>query len=66
MGDYPYARQTVEGDKKTTWMCGCFQTEDDFFKFCSEHSGVLNKAILSQIDELDMILVVNEKITKEQ
>ena len=60
MNEYPYSRQTVEGDKKTKWMCGCFQTEDNFFKFCSKHTETLKKAILSQIDELDMTLVVKE------
>lgn len=52
----PYARHTVEGDKKTKWICGCFQTEDDFFKFCAEHDETLKKAIRAQIDELDMTM----------
>ena len=57
----PYARLTVEGDKKIQWICGCFQTEDDFFKFCASHNDSLKKAILAQIDELDMTLIVNEE-----
>ena len=57
----PYARLTVEGDKKTRWICGCFETVDSFFKFCSEHNESLKKAIESQIDELDMTMVVDEK-----
>lgn len=55
MGHDQYSRRTIEGDKKTRWMCGCFHTHDDFFKFCPEHEGILKKAVLSQIDELDMI-----------
>ena len=60
MGKHPYAKLTVEGDKKTKWICGCYLTEDDFFKFCSKHNESLKKTILSQIDELDMTLVVKE------
>jgi len=56
-----YAKLTVEGDKKTRWICGCFVTVDDFFKFCSEHNDTLKRAIESQIDELDMTIVVDEK-----
>jgi hypothetical protein len=57
----PYARLTVDGDKKTRWICGCFETVDGFFKFCSEHNISLKKAIESQIDELDMTMIVDEK-----
>ena len=57
----PYARLTVEGDKKTRWICGCFETVDGFLKFCSEHNESLKKAIEAQIDELDMTMVVDEK-----
>jgi hypothetical protein len=56
-----YAKLTVEGDKKTRWICGCFVTVDDFFKFCSEHNDALKRAIESQIDELDMTIVVDDK-----
>lgn len=56
-----YSRLTVEGDKKTRWECGCYQTIDDFFKFCPKHNGTMKKAILLQIDELDMTLIVDEK-----
>lgn len=56
-----YAKQTVEGDKKIRWICGCFVTVDDFFKFCSEHNDTLKKAIEAQIDELDMTIEVDEK-----
>ena len=59
-----YARLTIEGDKKTKWICGCFQTRDGFFKFCDKHNDSLSKAIQAQIDELDMTLVVDD--TKEQ
>jgi len=55
-----YARLTVEGDKKTKWICGCFQTEDDYFKFCKSHNDILKKAIRIQIDELDMTLVIED------
>ena len=48
-----YAKLTVEGDKKTRWICGCFVTVDDFFKFCSQHNDSLKRAIESQIDELE-------------
>ena len=58
----PYARLSIEGDKKTRWICGCFETVDGFFKFCSEHNSALKKAIESQIDELDMTIFVEEKV----
>ena len=64
MEKHPYAKLTVEGDKKTQWICGCFLTEDDYFKFCSEHNGALKKAVLAQIDELDMTKIVDEKNLK--
>ena len=51
-----YSKWTVEGDKKIKWICGCFQTTDNYFKFCDKHDEILKKAIQSQIDELDMIL----------
>ena len=60
MSKHPYAKLTVEGNKKTKWICGCYLTEDDFFKFCAKHNETLKKTILSQIDELDMTLVVKE------
>lgn len=56
-----YSRLTVEGDKKTEWICGCFQTIDGFFKFCKTHDDALTRAIRMQIDELDMTLAVDEK-----
>ena len=59
--EHPYAKLTVEGDKKTQWVCGCFITVDGFFKFCENHNSALKKAIESQIDELDMTIVINEK-----
>jgi len=55
-----YAKWTVEGDKKTKWICGCFQTVDDYFKFCKNHNEVLEKAIRTQIDELDLTLVIED------
>lgn len=61
----PYARLTVEGDKKTKWLCGCFQTVDGFFKFCEQHNDPLEKAIKAQIDELDMTLLP-EDLPREQ
>lgn len=51
---------TIEGDKKTEWICGCFLTGDDYFKFCQRHNASLKKAVLAQIDELDMTMVVAE------
>ena len=60
MEKHPYARLTVEGEKKTKWLCGCFQTVDGFFKFCSEHENPLEKAIKAQIDELDMTIAIND------
>ncbi len=60
MEKHPYARHTIEGDKKTKWICGCFQTVDDYFKFCDNHIETLKKAINAQIDELDMTIVVKE------
>ena len=53
-----YSKVTIEGDKKTEWICGCFLTTDNYFKFCSLHNQTLQKAIQSQIDELDMTLVI--------
>lgn len=55
-----YSRLTIEGDKKTRWICGCYQTVDDYFKFCDKHSPILSKAIQTQIDELDMTMIVEE------
>jgi len=48
-----YSKLTVEGDKKTNWICGCFETVDSFFKFCPEHNNALRIIIESKIDELD-------------
>ncbi len=56
-----YNRLTVEGETQTQWICGCFETVDGFFKFCSEHNNAMRKTIEAQIDELDMTLVVDEK-----
>ena len=55
-----YSKWTVEGDKKTKWICGCFQTSDDYFKFCKKHNDILKKVIQTQIDELDLILVIED------
>ena len=60
MIDNKYSKCTVEGDKKTKWICGCFQTVDDYFKFCKKHDGILKKAIQTQIDELDLTLVIED------
>ena len=56
-----YRKLTVEGEKKTQWICGCFETVDGFFKFCKDHSDAMKKTIEAQIDELDMTMVVDEK-----
>ena len=61
MEEHPYSKLTVEGDKKTRWICGCFETVDNFFKFCSKHDNTLKKAIEAQIDELDMTMIIEEK-----
>ena len=61
MAEHKYSKWTVEGDKKTKWICGCFQTADDFFKFCDKHNETLKKAIQAQIDELDLTLVLEKK-----
>jgi len=60
MAENKYSKWTVEGDKKTKWICGCFQTSDNYFKFCDIHNSTLQKAIQSQIDELDMTLIVED------
>jgi hypothetical protein len=60
VGEPKYAKWTIEGDKKTKWICGCFQTVDDYFKFCEKHNGTLKKAIQAQVDELDMTRIVEE------
>ncbi|HSB57205.1 MAG TPA: hypothetical protein VLD38_05315 [Nitrosopumilaceae archaeon] len=56
-----YRKLTVEGEKKTQWICGCFETVDGFFKFCNNHNEAIKKTIEAQIDELDMTMIVNEK-----
>ena len=61
MEPHPYAKLSVEGDKKTKWICGCFETVDGFFKFCPEHDSTLKKAIEAQIDELDMTISLGEE-----
>ena len=57
--DEKYSKGTIAGDKKTEWICGCFQTADDYFKFCSKHNQTLQKAIQAQVDELDMTLSID-------
>jgi len=59
MSEEKYSKCTVEGDKKTKWICGCFLTIDGYFKFCNSHDVTLKKAIQTQIDELDMTLIVD-------
>ena len=56
--DEKYSKVTIEGDKETEWICGCFQTADNYFKFCNSHNQTLQKAIQAQIDELDMTRVI--------
>jgi len=56
-----YSKLTVEGDKKTKWICGCFVTVDGFFKFCEKHDVALKRAIEAQIDELDLTISPEEK-----
>ena len=56
-----YRKLTVEGEKKTQWICGCFETVDGFFKFCNEHNDAIKKTIEAQIDELDMTMIIDEK-----
>jgi hypothetical protein len=58
-----YNRLTIEGDMQTRWICGCFETVDGFFKFCSQHNEAMKQTIESQIDKLDMTTVVEEKQT---
>ena len=57
--DEKYSKKSIEGDKKTEWICGCFQTVDNYFKFCNAHEQTLQKAIQAQIDELDMTRIVD-------
>ena len=61
MSEHKYSKWTVEGDKKTKWICGCFLTVDGYFKFCDTHNETLKKAIQAQVDELDMTLLVEDK-----
>ena len=61
MSEHKYSKCTIEGDKKTKWICGCFLTVDDYFKFCDTHNETLKKAIQAQVDELDMTLLVEDK-----
>tara|TARA_B100001105_G_C22051881_1_gene298565 strand:- start:153 stop:335 length:183 start_codon:yes stop_codon:yes gene_type:complete len=60
MSEQKYSKLTVEGSKKTKWICGCFLTVDNYFKFCNSHNTTLKKAIQTQIDELDMTLFVED------
>ncbi|MFZ0183371.1 MAG: hypothetical protein WBV92_08090 [Nitrosotalea sp.] len=55
-----YSRLSIEGDIQTRWICGCFETVDGFFKFCSQHKETMKQTIESQIDKLDMTTVVEE------
>ncbi len=64
MSENKYSKWTVEGDKKTKWICGCFLTVDDYFKFCDAHNETLKKAIQAQVDELDMTLLVEDQIAR--
>ena len=43
MSENKYSKWTVEGDKKTKWICGCFQTSDNYFKFCDFYTTSFNK-----------------------
>ena len=61
MSEHKYSKWTIEGDKKTKWICGCFLTVDDYFKFCDAHNETLKKAIQAQVDELDMTLLVEDR-----
>ncbi len=61
MSEHKYSKWTIEGDKKTKWICGCFLTVDDYFKFCDTHNETLKKAIQAQVDELDMTLHIEDK-----
>ena len=61
MSEHKYSKCTVEGEKKTKWICGCFQTADNYFKFCDLHNETLKKAIQAQVDELDMTLIVEDQ-----
>ena len=54
-----YYRSTIEGEKGIQWICGCFETKDGFFKFCDKHKDILSKAVVAQIDELDMTRIEN-------
>ncbi len=56
-----YNKLTIEGEIQTSWICGCFETVDGFFKFCPDHSDAMKKTIEAQIDELDMTIVVDDK-----
>ena len=62
MSEHKYSKLTIEGGKKTKWICGCFLTVDDYFKFCDTHNETLKKAIQAQVDELDMTLLVEDQI----
>ena len=64
MSEHKYSKWTVEGEKKTKWICGCFQTADNYFKFCDAHNETLKKAIQAQVDELDMTLIVEDQIAR--
>jgi hypothetical protein len=55
MSETKYSKWTVEGDKKTKWICGCFQTSDNYFKFCDDHTNTLQKAIQAQIEGLQCL-----------
>ena len=58
MNEHKYQKLTIEGDKKTQWICGCFETVDGYFWFCVEHKEKLSKSIKNQIDNLDLTRVI--------
>ncbi len=64
MSEHKYSKLTIEGDKRTKWICGCFLTVDDYFKFCDAHNETLKKAIQAQVDELDMTLLIEDQIAR--
>ena len=57
MSEHKYSKWTVEGDKKTKWICGCFLTADNYFKFCDTHNETLKKANIEQV-----IMTVKKKL----
>ena len=58
MSEKNYYRSTIEGEKSTQWICGCFETKDGFFKFCDKHKDTAGPALNTVIKLLSTVSIV--------